>query len=98
MHQLGANPAVDVGDCTSFGLGEHGHAVALALKNALYCCSANPLLAKKREKPFESSNRRIPEVYSFWRGSLDQDSANDPCSSELAPKHGQSFGASLYAA
>lgn len=38
MHQLGANPAVDVGDCISFTLGEHGHAVALALENALYCC------------------------------------------------------------
>lgn len=60
MHQLGANPAVDVGDCISFGLGEHGHAVALALKNTLYCCSANPLLVKKWEKPSESSSRRIP--------------------------------------
>lgn len=47
MHQLGANPAVDVGDCISFGLGEQGHAVALALKNTLYCSLPNPLLVKK---------------------------------------------------
>lgn len=60
MHQLGVNPAVDVGDCISFGLGEQGHAVALALKNTLYCSLPNPLLVKKWEKPYENSSRGIP--------------------------------------
>lgn len=73
MHQLGANPAVDVGDYISSGLGEQGHAVALALKNALSCSSANPLLVKKWEKPYESSSRGIPGVpfIPSGEGSLD---------------------------